>query len=254
MKVSVVLPAYNEAEFIEHSIETAYKARNVYEVVVIDGNSSDGTPERARKAGAKVFRQSVLKYPGKGIAMRDGFYASRGDIIVYLDADIKNLEPEMIEWLYEPILRGEADFVKGSFKRKAGRVTELVAKPLLRVFYPELAKFEQPLSGEIAGHRRVFEAVEWVDGWGVDIALLIDIYEKGFRIVERNIGFKDHDMKPLRLLTEMAYEVAKTIIDRAIRDGRIFGVDEVYAMRMYRKAVEAVAEKEKELAEDTLLY
>jgi len=61
-------------------------------------------------------------------------------------------------------------------------------------------------------------------------------------------------MKPLRLLTEMAYEVAKTIIDRAIRDGRIFGVDEVYAMRMYRKAVEAVAEKEKELAEDTLLY
>lgn len=220
-EVSVVIPAKNEEKFIKKAVKTALKCRGVKEVIVVDGGSTDKTREIARNAGAQVIVQSSLKYPGKGIAMRDGYYYSSGDIIVYFDADIKNITTSFIENLYLPIINNQADFVKGSFERAAGRVTELVAKPLLRIFYPELAKFKQPLSGEIAGKRAVFKKVEWPENWGVDIAILIDIYKAGYRIIEVDLGYKDHDMKPLRLLNEMAYEVARTILERAAREGKI---------------------------------
>jgi len=165
--------------------------------------------------------------------MRDGFYYSTGEIITFFDADIKNISSDFIKGLYQPILDGEADFVKGSFGRKAGRVTELVAKPLLRMFYPELSKYFQPLSGEIAGLRKAFEIVEWEPGWGVDIGILIDVYRAGLRIIEKDLGFKDHDMKPLELLTEMAYEVAETILRRAVRDGKITSEEMKTLLKQY---------------------
>lgn len=219
--VSVVIPAKNEEKYIKKTVKTALKCRGVEEVIVVDGGSTDNTREIARRMGAQVIAQSSLKYPGKGIAMRDGYYYSNGDIIVYIDADIKNITTNFIEKLYEPIINNEADFVKGAFERAAGRVTELVAKPLLRLFYPELANYKQPLSGEIAGKRGVFKSVEWPDNWGVDVAILLDVYKSGYRIKEVDLGYKDHEMKPLKLLNEMAYEVARTILERAARDGKI---------------------------------
>ncbi|MCC6061533.1 MAG: glycosyltransferase [Desulfurococcales archaeon] len=231
--VSVVVPARNEARFISRAIKAAKRLREVKEVIVVDGGSIDKTPEIARRLGAKVIYQSILRYPGKGIAMRDGFYYSTGEIITFFDADIKNISSDFIKGLYQPILDGEADFVKGSFGRKAGRVTELVAKPLLRMFYPELSKYSQPLSGEIAGLRKAFEIVEWEPGWGVDIGILIDVYRAGLRIIEKDLGFKDHDMKPLELLTEMAYEVAETILRRAVRDGKITSEEMKTLLKQY---------------------
>jgi len=228
MDVSVVFPSKNREKYVRKAVRTAFKARHVKEVIIVDGGSSDNTVEVALKEGARVIIQSNLVYPGKGVAMRDGAYFSSGDIIVFVDIDITNLTPQFIEKLYTPIIRGEAEFVKGCFGRAAGRVTELVAKPLLRMFYPELARFKQPLSGEIAGLRRVFYQVEFEDGWGVDIGLLIDLHRKGVKIVEEDLGFKEHEMKPLHALTDMAYQVAEAILKRAIRDMKI---DEVWAKK-----------------------
>ncbi len=219
MDISVVFPTKNRAQHVKRSVRTAFKARNVREVIVVDGGSTDKTVEIAEREGARVIVQSKLTYPGKGVAMRDGAYLAEGDIVLYLDIDIRNLSPEFIERLAEPIIKGEAEFVKGCFERAAGRVTELVAKPLLRMFYPELAKFSQPLSGEIAGLREIFYKVEFEEGWGVDVGLLIDLHRLGVRITERHIGYKDHDMKPLHALTDMAYQVAEAILKRAIEDG-----------------------------------
>jgi glycosyltransferase involved in cell wall biosynthesis len=233
LMISVCFPAKNEGKFIERSVKAAKKTPNVMEVIVIDGGSMDDTVKKALKAGAHVVYQSDLKYPGKGIAMRDGVYYARGSIIVFLDADIKNLDSSMILSLTKPIINREADFVKGAFGRKAGRVTELVAKPLIKMFYPELSSFNQPLGGEIAGLKNVFLSVNFEGDWGVDVGLLIDIYKKGFKIVEVDIGFKDHDMKPLHLLTDMAYDVAKAILTRAMMDGKIDRIG-------YEKHIEAI--------------
>lgn len=219
MDISVVFPTKNRAQYVRKSVRVAFKAKGVKEVIVVDGGSTDKTLEIAEKEGARVIVQSKLTYPGKGVAMRDGAYLAEGDIVLYLDIDIRNISPEFIEKLAEPIIKGEAEFVKGCFERAAGRVTELVAKPLLRMFYPELARFSQPLSGEIAGLREIFYKVEFEEGWGVDVGLLIDLYRKGVKIVERHIGYKDHDMKPLHALTDMAYQVAEAILKRAIEDG-----------------------------------
>jgi glycosyltransferase involved in cell wall biosynthesis len=221
VKVSVVLPAFNEGKFIAKVVKEAKKADHVAEVIVIDGGSTDNTVEEALKAGAKVLYQSWMKYPGKGIAMRDAVDYATGDVLVFTDADILNIKRGMIGKLIKPILNDEADFVKGTFKRRAGRVTELVAKPLLRMFFPEYTHFSQPLSGEIAGKKEVFKSVVFEEDWGVDIGLLIDIAEKGYRIEEVDIGFKEHDMKPLVELGDMAFQVAKAIIKRAVQKGRL---------------------------------
>jgi len=226
MDVSVVFPSRNREKYVRRAVRTAFRARHVKEVIVVDGGSSDNTIDVALEEGAKVIVQSNLVYPGKGVAMRDGAYLSSGDVVVFVDIDIANLTPQFIEKLYMPIMQGEAEFVKGCFERAAGRVTELVAKPLLRMFYPELAKFKQPLSGEVAGLRKLFYRVEFEIGWGVDVGLLIDLYKMGVRIVEADLGFKEHDMKPLHALTDMAYQVAEAILKRAIRDGKI---DEIQA-------------------------
>ncbi|MDH5816674.1 MAG: glycosyltransferase [Candidatus Nezhaarchaeota archaeon] len=236
MAVSVIFPVKNREEYVKRAVKTAFKAKHVMEVIVVDGGSSDRTVEVSRKEGAKVIVQSNLVYPGKGIAMRDGAYLAEGDILVFLDIDIKNLTPDFIESLAEPLINGWAEFVKGCFDRAAGRVTELVAKPLLRMFYPELAKFKQPLSGEIAGLRKLFYKVEFERGWGVDVGLLIDFYKLGAKIVEKDLGYKDHEMKPLHALTDMAYEVAEAILKRAIRDRKI----DVYWAEKYLKSVKSL--------------
>jgi glycosyltransferase involved in cell wall biosynthesis len=221
MEISVIFPTKDRECYVKRAVRTAFKVKLVREVIVVDGGSRDRTVKLAKKEGAEVIVQSDLIYPGKGVAMRDGAYLARGDILIYLDIDIKNMTPKFFEKLAEPLINGEAEFVKGCFERASGRVTELVAKPLLRMFYPEIARFKQPLSGEIAGLRKLFYKVDFERGWGVDVGLLIDLYKLGARIVERDIGYKDHDMKSLHALTDMAYEVAGAILRRAIRDWKI---------------------------------
>lgn len=221
MYVTVVFPVKNRENYVRRNVPIAFKAEGVKEVIVVDGGSTDGTVEAALKAGARVIVQTKLIYPGKGIAMKDGAYMASNDVVVFVDIDIKNFEPLFIERLTRPVLEGRADFVKGRYKRKAGRVTELVAKPLLKMFYPELAGFKQPLSGEIAGTRKFFYEVEFEPGWGVDVGLLIDAFRLKKRIVEVDLGYREHEMKPLHMLTDMAYQVAEAILKRAVEDGRL---------------------------------
>ncbi len=115
----------------------------------------------------------------------------------------------------EPIISDKADFVKSFFDRQAGRVTELVAKPLLSLLFPELAHFSQPLSGMIAGKKSFFEKVTFENDYGVDVGLLIDMHHLNARISEVNIGYIENRMQSWEALGKMSKEVSSAILKRA---------------------------------------
>ena len=207
--ISVVIPALNEESTVGRVVEIASLCKGVDEVIVVDDKSSDNTIAEARKAGAKVVTSTKL---GKGVSMRDGIHVARNEVIAFLDADIVSYRENVVELLTEPIVKGESDFVKSYFSRQAGRVTELVAKPLLSILYPEFPTFKQPLSGMIAGRKKMFLECSLEDGYGVDIGILIDMYRLGARIKEVNIGIIENRMQALSQLGRMSREVARTII------------------------------------------
>ena len=153
MKISVILPALNEEKNIAKVLNIIKeKSKNIEEIIVVDNNSSDNTGNIAKKMGAKVV---LCKKKGKGYAMETGLNKAKGDIVVFVDADICNYKKGFINDLVKPILNKEADFVKATFTRSGGRVTELVARPLLEITFPKLAEFNQPLSGIIASKKRL---------------------------------------------------------------------------------------------------
>jgi HAD superfamily phosphoserine phosphatase-like hydrolase len=121
----------------------------------------------------------------------------------------------MVDSITAPILDGTCDFVKSNYGRKSGRVTELLAKPLLAELFPSLVSFNQPLSGVIAGRKAFFKLVRFENDYGVDVGILIDMVNNGARIKEVNVGYIDHKMKPWRKLVGMSGEVARSIIKRA---------------------------------------
>jgi len=184
----------------------------INEVIVVDDKSEDNTASIAAEAGARVIISEVR---GKGISMKDGVNAASNELFIFLDADIDNYPEETITLLSEPLLLDEADFIKGTFSRNAGRVTELVAKPLLNIFYPGLAEFSQPLSGMIAGKKSFFKRIKFFNDYGVDIGILIDMYLMKARIKEVNIGYIENKSKPWEALGKMSKEVAKAIITKA---------------------------------------
>lgn len=212
--ISIIIPTLNEERTIGSVIRFAKSAPHVQEVIVIDDKSLDETVRRAQEANATIVTSTKL---GKGASMRDGFLLSKGDIIVYLDGDIDHYDPQAIERLTKPILNDEADFVKATFDREAGRVTELVAKPLLSILLPSLARFSQPLSGMIAVRRSFLERVAFEDDYGVDIGLLIDMHGIGARMVEVSIGTIKNKSKNWSELGPMARAVTRVILQRAAR-------------------------------------
>ncbi|MCI0745625.1 MAG: glycosyltransferase [Verrucomicrobia subdivision 3 bacterium] len=216
-KVSVIVPVLNESQTISSVVEFARRSSLVDEVIVVDDGSIDGTPELARAAGAQVVTSTML---GKGASMEDGLRVANNEALLYLDGDLQGLVPDLIERMARPILENQADFVKSKFTRAAGRVTVLTAKPLLRTYFPELAHFEQPLSGIIAGRRSLLQALRFENDYGVDIGLLIDVALAKARIAEVDIGHIEHDSQSLELLGEMATQVARALLDRATRCGR----------------------------------
>ncbi len=222
LSVSVIIPAYNEEKTVGHVVKVVKSLNYITEVIVVDDGSTDQTAIMAIDAGAIIINH--IKNRGKGAAIKTGFKNSKGDIVVFLDADIKNLTKSQVDNIIKPIMNGEADITKTKFKREAGRVTELTAKPLLNFFFPEI-KFDQPLSGQFAAKRSFLNKIKLEDDYGVDVGIVLDADVMGMRVKEVDIGKVDHVLSTLTDLNIVATEVVRTIVDRATAYGRITMID-----------------------------
>lgn len=210
--VSVIIPALNEEKTIRSVVNLVINSPLVDEILVIDDKSHDNTIKQARLQKVKIYTSPVL---GKGHSMRDGMLLARNEVIIYLDADILTYPGNIVELLSSPILNDEADFVKSCFDRQAGRVTELVAKPLLSILFPELSKFSQPLSGMIGARKSFLKRIDFENDYGVDIGILLDMHNLGARITEVNIGYIENRMQSWEQLGKMSREVSRSILKRA---------------------------------------
>jgi phosphoserine phosphatase len=234
---TVVIPALNEARRIASVVAYALSDPATAEVVVVDDSSIDDTVALARAAGARVITSTML---GKGPSMEDGTNEAQHEFVAFLDGDLAGLRPGIISDLCRPLLRGEADFVKARFGRGGGRVTELTAKPMLKVFFPELAGFGQPLGGIIAARRSLLQQLGFEDAYGVDVGLLIDAHRAGARLAEVDIGSLEHDSQPLQDLTVMANEVSRVIYARARAAGRLHAEQITAMYESQRQAASAL--------------
>lgn len=214
-----VIPAYNEAKNIANAVGMLKQVPEVDEVVVIDGDSTDETVSRAEGAGARVLTQDPIAYPGKGYALQTAIRETDQEALVFFDADIHNMEPWMPRRLLRPLAEEGLDHSCAAYGRKGGRVTELTARPLLSLFFPEVDR-RQPLCGEFATRREVISSFDLVPDWGIETGLAIDLAMSPFDVVEVDIGYKEHDMKLLADLKVMAEQVVRTILAKAIEYGR----------------------------------
>ncbi|HPZ86714.1 MAG TPA: glycosyltransferase [Flavihumibacter sp.] len=210
--VSVIIPVLNEGATIRKVIRIIKQSSLPMEIIVVDDNSTDNTIAEAQKEAVRIVTSSRR---GKGLSMREGLLAAKFDTVVYLDGDIITYPPDVVDLLANPIINEEADFVKSTFKRQAGRVTQLVAKPLLSILFPELSHLEQPLSGMIAARKSFLEKVSFEKDYGVDVGLLIDVHRLGARIKEVNIGKVQNAMQSLESLGKMSKQVTRTILNKA---------------------------------------
>jgi glucosyl-3-phosphoglycerate synthase len=206
------------------------RARLVDEVVVIDDGSTDATAETASWEGARVLAVDEIlpdlpTGSGKGNALWMSLFACDGDIVCWLDADVRNFGPHFVTRLLGPLLTDPAvGFVKGYYRRPlhgdatgGGRVTELMARPVISALFPHLAAFVQPLAGEYAGRRALLETVPFVEGWGVEIGLLIDLVANfGLdAIAQVDLDVREHRNRPLEDLGPQAMAILVTGLRRA---------------------------------------
>ena len=232
--ITVIIPALNEEKTIGQVVRIAKQSPQVTEVIMVDDKSMDNTIEEARKEGASIITSTRL---GKGASMKDGVLVAKNEIIAFLDADIVTYPETIVELLTAPLLSNEADFVKSYFTRQAGRVTELVAKPLLSILNPAFPKFRQPLSGMIGGKKSLFAKCEFEEGYGVDIGILMDMHNLGARIKEVSIGNIENRMQALEQLGKMSHEVARTIMKKS-REGEVQNLETYENIQVIREQME----------------
>lgn len=231
--ISLCIPCRDEANTIGGLVTLAKNALGgpnglVDEIIVLDDRSIDGSADVARGAGATVVPISEVHEKhgegrGKGNALWASLIVSKGDIVVWCDADVTSFEPDWVTRLVAPLLLDDHNaIVKAHYHRPTelgggGRTTELVARPLLSLFYPELADLHQPLAGEYAVRRSAMADIPFVQGWGVEIAMLIDVAGKfGIdTITQVDLGVRHHRNQPLLSLAVQAAEVIATVLDRA---------------------------------------
>jgi len=220
-KVTIVFPAYNEGKTIAQVVNEAKKSKYSDEILVIDGYSKDNTVTQAKAAGANVVLQYKDQYPGKGIAIKTARDVAKGDILVFFDADITNFKAAMLDKLVEPIIKGGYDHTIANFVTRKGRVTELVVKPLFKIFFPEV-KYSNPLAGEFAIKKTVLQSLDIPEDWGVETSLTIDISVKGYNSLEVDFtGSKKHDSKPVEDLIIMSKQILNTMFAKIIEHKRM---------------------------------
>lgn len=244
LKVSLVIPTLNEEATIGKTIKVMnplVKKKLVDEIIIIDSGSTDKTKEISEKEGAKfVYSEKVLKkevgeIKGKGENLWKSLYMAEGDIIVWIDADIKNIHPRFVYGLVGPLLANKRlGFTKAFYQRPikvgeelvplgGGRVTELTARPLFNLYFPRLSGFIQPLSGEYAGKREILEKIPFFTGYGVETAMLIDVVKKfGLKkIAQVDLKKRIHRNQPLASLTKMAFGIMQVFSKRANTLGKL---------------------------------
>ncbi len=229
-QVTVVIPAKDEAPTVAGVVSAIRDAHApvlgsglVDELLVVDDGSSDGTGRAARAAGARVHR--IRRSVGKGRAMTEGALVATGDLIVFLDADVLDTEPAWIPQLLGPLLLDQSiELVKGFYERPldgqptgGGRVTQLAARPILALLFPELDGILQPLAGETAARRATILALGIEAGYGAELGLLIDVARKSgaASIAQVDLGRRTHRNRPLAELSAMAREVLRVALERA---------------------------------------
>jgi nucleotide-binding universal stress UspA family protein/glycosyltransferase involved in cell wall biosynthesis len=236
LTISLALPALNEEETVGRVIRTIQEALVeqaplIDEIVLLDSNSVDRTREIAAELGIPVFiHQEVLPEwgarPGKGEALWKSLYCTRGDIVAWIDTDIVNIHPRFVYGILGPLIYDpRIMFCKGFYRRPlrvgskvqaggGGRVTELTARPMLNLFYPELSGVVQPLSGEYAGRRRALEQLPFFSGYGVETGLLIDMFEHfGLSaIAQIDLLERIHHNQPLEALGKMSFAILQAVI------------------------------------------
>ncbi len=238
LTISLGLPTLNEEKTIGKIIRTMRtqfmeQYRLLDEIVVIDSNSTDRTVEIARGLGIPVVQHPDIlprcgTAVGKGEALWKSLHFLRGDLIAWIDTDIANIHPRFVYGIVGPLIwNPELVFVKGFYQRPlrlggkveargGGRVTELLARPLLNLFYPELSGFVQPLSGEYAGRREALEQVPFFVGYGVETGLLIDLWAKFklYRLGQVDLEERIHRNQSLIALSKMAFEIVQVVMKR----------------------------------------
>lgn len=257
--ISLALPALNEEETVGNVIETVRHALVdevplLDEVVLIDSNSSDRTRDIAASLDIPVFvHQQLLPdlgpRQGKGEALWKSLLVTRGDLLAWIDTDIVNIHPRFIYGILGPLLLSpRIQFVKGFYRRplrvgeklqagNGGRVTELTARPLLNLFYPELSGVVQPLSGEYAGRRTVLERLPFFSGYGVETGLLIDAFETcGLgAIAQVDLLERVHHNQPLEALSKMSFAILQAVIRKLERRyGQAIVADVHKSMKLIR--------------------
>lgn len=238
LKISLCIPTLNEEKTIGKEIvifksELMQRYPLLDEITVIDSDSSDQTREVASAFGAQVFlsKDILKKYGekrGKGENLWKAIYQLEGDIIVYIDADIKNIHPRFVYGLVAPLIyRPEIHYVKAFYDRPlassqgsrpsgGGRVTEILIRPLFSLFFPELTALIQPLSGEYAVRRQVLDKIPFPIGYGVETSHLIDVYHRwGLQaIAQTDLDRRVHRNQDTRDLGKMAFGILQTFLKR----------------------------------------
>lgn len=239
LKISLAFPTLNEEATIGKEIlvirtELMDRYPLLDEIVVIDSSSQDATRSVAQRYGAKVYESRDIlpshgTYRGKGENLWKSLYALEGDIIVWVDADIANIAPKFVYGLVGPLLEHDSiGYVKAFYERPirspggisasgGGRVTEILVRPLFSLFYPELARLIQPLSGEYAGRRSLLEHLPFSVGYGVELGHLVDIYHQfGIEaLAQVDLDLRVHRNQTTEALGRMSYGILNTFYNRA---------------------------------------
>ncbi len=246
LTISLCLPTLNEEKTIGKEIlimksELMTRYPLLDEIVVVDSGSTDKTRDIAESFGADVYEADGIlphldKFKGKGENLWKALFITRGDIIIYLDADIKNIHHRFAYALVGPLLLSDKiKYAKAFYDRPiatgkskvrptgGGRVTELVTRPLFSLIFPELTQIIQPLSGEYAGYRELFEKIPFPIGYGIETSMILDIYEKwGLDVIAQvDLEKRVHRNQATKALGRMSFVILKTFFNRIQKLGLV---------------------------------